>query len=249
MVRASAFGFTAGYHWQRNGLDWGVLLWASRGATAVTIASQVLVIAPHQAVWVPAGVAHGVRLSGRGTLRQVHVRPTESESFPSAPTVIPAAPLLRELMRRMGAMDTLRADVPEEQRLFAVLRDEVLREAARAMPSRELPMPSDPRARRAAELLREDVSLERDVRAIARDAGASVRTLERLFRAETRLSLGTWRRRARMLRAMELLADGWSVTAVGIALGYATTSAFVEVFRREVGGTPGRFGRGVGSLD
>lgn len=81
---------------------------------------------------------------------------------------------------------------------------------------------------------------------ITRDAHASVRTLERLFRAETGLSLGAWRRRARVIHAMELLADGATVTTAGLATGYATTSAFVQAFRREVGVTPGSFGRGTG---
>ncbi|MCC7052487.1 MAG: helix-turn-helix transcriptional regulator [Gemmatimonadaceae bacterium] len=243
-------GFSTGYHWQRAGMEWGVLLWASRGATAVTIDARVWVIAPHQAVWVPAGVGHAVRMSGRGTLRQVYVRPDSRRAFPSGPTAITVAPLLRELLRRIGAMGVLHDGVPVERRLFAVLRDEVAREARAerilADRSRELPMPADPRARRAAALVRAEVSLERSVAEIAGEAHASVRTLERLFRTETGLSLGAWRRRARVIHAMQLLADGATVTAAGLATGYATTSAFVQAFRREVGVTPGVFGRGTG---
>lgn len=56
-------------------------------------------------------------------------------------------------------------------------------------------MPTEPRARRAAELRRAEVSLERVVTEIAR--------------------------------------------------GYATTSAFVQAFRREMGVAPGSFGRGT----
>lgn len=243
-------GFSTGYHWQREAMDWGVLLWASRGATAVTIDARVWVIAPHQALWVPANVAHSVRMSGRGTLREIYVSPSCLEAFPSVPTSIAMEPLLRELLRRIGAMGTMHAVVPAEARLFALLHDEVARAALAAQVlgdrSRELPMPTEPRARRAAELLRDDVSLQRDVADIARAAHASVRTLERLFRVETGLSLGAWRRRARVIHAMQLLADGATVTAAGVATGYATTSAFVQTFRREVGVTPGAFGRGTG---
>jgi AraC-like DNA-binding protein len=253
LVRCTSVGFSTGYHWRRDGIDWGVLLWASRGATAVTIDARVWVIAPHQAVWVPASTAHSVRMSGRGTLRQIHVSPSCRDGFPAVPTSIPVEPLLRELLRRIGAVGVLRADEAHESRLFALLQDEVERaacaETMRADQSRTLPMPTEKRARRAAELLREEVSLERDVAEIAREANASVRTLERLFRAETGLSLGAWRRRARVIHAMQLLADGAAVTAAGIATGYATTSAFVQAFRREVGVTPGAFGRRTGRPD
>jgi AraC-like DNA-binding protein len=242
-------GFSTGYHWQRDAMDWGVLLWASRGATAVTIDAQVWVIAPHQAVWVPAGVGHSVRMSGRGTLRQIYVSPLCRDVFPLLPTSIAVEPLLRELLRRIGAMGTLHADVAHESRLLALLQDEVSRvvSAERMLvdESRTLPMPTEVRARRAAELIRAHVSLERDVVEIASESHASVRTLERLFRAETGLSLGSWRRRARVIHAMQLLADGATVTAAGIATGYATTSAFVQAFRREVGVTPGVFRRGT----
>jgi AraC-like DNA-binding protein len=249
LVRCLSVGFSTGYHWQRDGMDWGVLLWASRGATAVTIDARVWVSAPHQAVWVPAGVGHSVRMSGRGTLRQIYVSPSSGMVFPAVPTSILVEPLLRELLRRIGAMGTLRAEVAHEGRLLALLHDEVTRtvsaERMLSDQTRTLPMPTDPRARRAAELLRAEVSLERDVADIASESHASVRTLERLFRAETGLSLGAWRRRARVIHAMQLLADGATVTAAGIATGYATTSAFVQAFRREVGVTPGAFGRGT----
>jgi AraC-like DNA-binding protein len=249
VVRCMSVGFSTGYHWQRDGLDWGVLLWASRGATAVTIDARVWVIAPHQAVWVPAGVGHSVRMSGRGTLRQIYVSPSCRDAFPAVPTSIVVEPLLRELLRRIGAMGVLHTAIAQESRLLALLQDEVTRvvsaERMLADESRTLPMPTDPRARRAADVLRTAVSVERDVTDIARAAHASVRTLERLFRAETGMSLGAWRRRARVIHAMQLLADGATVTAAGLATGYATTSAFVQAFRREVGVTPGAFARGT----
>ena len=43
---------------------------------------------------------------------------------------------------------------------------------------------------------------------MAREAGASRRTLERLFQKETGMSLGRWRQQARLLHAMRLLARG-----------------------------------------
>lgn len=251
-MRCMSVGFSTGYRWQRDGMDWGVLLWASRGATTVTIDARVWVIAPHQAVWVPPYIGHAVRMSGRGTLRQLYVSPLCHIAFPTEPTSITVEPFLRELLRRIATLGTLRGEVAYEERLLALLRDEMTRDASadqrRTDQSRTLPMPTEPRARRAAELLRAEVSLERDVEEIARESHASVRTLERLFRAETGLSLGAWRRRARVIHAMQMLADGATVTQAGVATGYATSSAFVQAFRREVGVTPGAFARRTGML-
>ena len=68
-----------------------------------------------------------------------------------------------------------------------------------------------------------------------------MRTLERRFVVETGSSLGRWRLRLRLTRALELLAAGMSVSDAGLAVGYASTSAFVAAFKRELGSTPGRY--------
>jgi AraC-like DNA-binding protein len=50
-----------------------------------------------------------------------------------------------------------------------------------------------------------------------------------------------WRRRLRLLHAVRLLAEGEPVTAVALEVGYSSVSAFIAVFRKEFGTTPGRY--------
>lgn len=245
IVRTMSVGFSTGYRWQLPASEWGVLVWASRGISEVAIGTSIWITGPHQALWIPRGLAHAVRMSGRGTLRQVYVATDAASLLPMAPVAVVVAPLLRELLRRICVVGTLHDGVHAQRRLFDLLCDEMraveVIAVAPAVQPRELPMPADPRARRAAAVARLDVSPPRSVREIASEAHTSVRTLERLFRDETGLSLGVWRRRARVIRAMALLADGATVTEVGLAVGYATTSAFVAAFRRDTGVTPGRY--------
>jgi AraC-like DNA-binding protein len=99
------------------------------------------------------------------------------------------------------------------------------------------------RARRVADRLEDDPSDDRTLTALARGSGASVRTLQRLFRAETGMTFAAWRQQLRLGRALQRLADGGSVTAVALDTGYASVSAFVSVFRRTFGQTPGRYVR------
>ena len=62
-----------------------------------------------------------------------------------------------------------------------------------------------------------------------------------MFLRETGLTLGRWRRRLRFASALRLLAEGHAVTSVAVDVGYASPSAFVSAFRRELGTTPGRY--------
>ena len=71
--------------------------------------------------------------------------------------------------------------------------------------------------------------------------GRSERTLSRLFRAETGMTLPQWRARLRLQHALALLAAGEPVTSVAMACGFSSPSAFIETFRSAVGSTPGRY--------
>lgn len=238
-ARAVAVGFTSGYRWASPPSDWGQLIFASRGALTVETGATVWVVSPRQAVWLPGGVVHAVRMAGRGVLRRLYVR-RGVRRVPRRAGVVPLSPLLREVLRRAVAIGALTPTVPAHGHLLGVLYGELATTGARPV---ALPMPIDARARRAAELSRRAPAEARDASRVAREVGASVRTLERLFRVETGMSFGAWRQRARLLHALERLADGASVTAAGLAAGYAGTSAFVAAFRRELGVTPGAWGR------
>lgn len=243
-LRAVSIGFSSGYHWQVGGRDWGLLTWASRGVISVTVGDALWVVPPDQALWLPSGTAHSVRMAGRGTLRQVYLASSICASLAELPRVLTVHPLLRELLRRSCAVGTLDGALERERRLLDLLLIEMadVMLATDVMPV-ELPMPIDARARTAADCIQRSPSDARDATSVARESSASVRTLERLFRRDTGLSFGTWRQRARLVHAMALLADGETVTRAGIAAGYSTTSAFVVAFKRLAGVSPGRYGK------
>ena len=66
------------------------------------------------------------------------------------------------------------------------------------------------------------------------------RTRERLFREETGVSFGRWRRQIQLARAVRLLAEGNKITAVAMEVGYSSPSAFLVTFRKAFGATPSK---------
>jgi AraC-like DNA-binding protein len=84
---------------------------------------------------------------------------------------------------------------------------------------------------------------------LALDSGASGRTVARLFRRETGLTYIEWRNSLRLLEAIDQLGQGRAVTQVALDLGYQSASAFIAMFRREMGVSPARYMRqqGIGA--
>lgn len=71
--------------------------------------------------------------------------------------------------------------------------------------------------------------------------GATGRTLTRHFRMETGMSFIQWRQQIRILEALKLLGMQEAVTTVAIELGYDSPSAFISMFKKALGKTPGQY--------
>jgi AraC-like DNA-binding protein len=75
----------------------------------------------------------------------------------------------------------------------------------------------------------------------ARTAGATERTLARLFRRTFGMTFLEWRQRILMDEALRRLQAGEPVTVVALDLGYSTPSAFSHAFHKATGVPPSQF--------
>ena len=204
------------------------LVYASSGVMTVRTAEGTWVTPPHRAVWIPAGIAHAIAMSGQVAMRTLYFRPARIRGLPRKCCVVGVPNLVKELILHACAHGA-------DRHVGALLAHQL-----RALPTLalELPMPSDARARRVAERLAVAPGGETRLASLCRDAGASRRTIERLFLAETGLSLGRWRQQSRLMHAVRSLGGGASVTAVALDAGYSTPSAFTVAFHKTFGATP-----------
>jgi AraC-like DNA-binding protein len=108
-----------------------------------------------------------------------------------------------------------------------------------------LPRPRDARARRLADHFSAHPDDGRALEVVVAEiGGASLRTFERLFMEETRLSLAAWRRQGRLLASLTLLAEGKSISDVARAVGYDNAAAFSTAFKQGFGTSPSAYASG-----
>jgi AraC-like DNA-binding protein len=106
-----------------------------------------------------------------------------------------------------------------------------------------IPLPQEPRCRRAADIVLADPTGTHEIETLAREVGTSARTLSRLFSSQTQLSFKSWCQRARIAAAIERLSTDANVSVKQLAadLGYASVPAFSHAFRQVTGKTPTEF--------
>jgi len=214
------------------------LIAAASGVMTVTTLDGRFVVPPQRGVWVPPLTEHRIRMTGEVAMRTVYFARRIAAKLPKACCVVQVTPLLRELVRRAVDFPKQYPKVSPEARIAALIVDEL--KSAKVAPL-HLPLPADPRAQRVTRALQADPGDQRSLGELAETSGASPRTLARTFRRETGLSFGTWRQQLRLLRALERIAAGDAVTTVALELGYESPSAFIAMFKRSLGVSPGRY--------
>jgi AraC-like DNA-binding protein len=245
-VRSFAVRHTNDYVIAPHVHDWHQLIYASEGVMWVKTAQGDWVVPPNRAVWIPAGVEHGIEMTGSVFVQTLYMARSLSTSLPEQCCAVNVAPLLREMIRYIVSLGFLDKNDPPRARLIGVLVDQL-----GALPTipLQLPWPSDERAKRAAVWLRAHREDPGVIKQVAKRVGLSVRTMERLFQRETGLTFGKWRQQLRLLQALRLLAAGRPVTTVSLDVGYESASAFIAMFRRTLGVTPHRyFASGVSGM-
>lgn len=216
----------------------GQFLWAAEGVLRVTTESEVWIVPTSHGVWIPGGTVHQLVTETRALTRNLYVDPHYTvRPQGEGCAVLLLSPLMRELILRLNAMD-LDADPERSRRLGWVAIDEIGRLEAVGW---KLPMGRDPRLRRLLEQLVRHPRGQHSLKELSRAAGTGLRTVERLFKAETGMSFRQWRSRLRLLEAVELLREGNSSTSIAYTLGFRGVSAFVVAFRQQFGCSPQQF--------
>ena len=244
-VTAAALEHAASTTIAEHAHPWGQLAVVTRGTMAVLSEDGWWLAPPGRGIWVPPDVAHSARYSESSALIQLLLDPGLTGILPQQCRTVAVSALMRELA--LEAVRLVPADKGSENdaRLIAQL---IIREIARpqAGPKLFVPYGQDARLRRAVELLLHNPGSTTTLDELAEQAGASPRTLARLFVTETGMTFGRWREHLRITVAVERLTQGRSITQTALDLGYQSPSAFTTMFTRLLGMPPGRLLKTLG---
>jgi AraC-like DNA-binding protein len=218
------------------------LVYAAKGTMQVTTPKGRWLVPPDRAVWVPARLEHAIDVLADIEMRTLYfdlvwlAREQRSDSL-AAEFVVRVSRLLQE------AILALFDGRNNSERTALLVRLAVLELHHAEDSTTFIPLPHEPRCRRAADIVLGDPTAPHEIEMLAREVGTSARTLSRLFSSETQLSYKSWCQRARIAAAIERLSMEANVSIKQLAadLGYASVPAFSHAFRQVTGKTPTEF--------
>jgi AraC-like DNA-binding protein len=218
------------------------LVYAAEGTMQVTTPKGRWLVPPDRAVWVPALLEHSIDVLADIQMRTLYfelpwLRRNARGNSLGAEFVVRISPLLHQTILALF-------DKQDDRKRTSLLLQLVMLELDQAEDSATfIPLPQEPRCRRAADIVLANPTAQYEIETLAREIGTSARTLSRLFSSETQLSFKSWCQRARIAAAVERLSTDSNVSIKQIAsdLGYASVPAFSHAFRQVTGKTPTEF--------
>lgn len=232
--------------------QWAQLAVSITGTLHLRVPHATFVVPPGRALWIPPQVEHAVTMVETAELRTLYIYQAPGQCGPvagDAPSprwqrcrVLEVSDLLQALVRDLStnsdaAKPPTPAQLARECHVSALLLDELARATQLDL---RIDMPSDKRLLTLCQAVLRDPLAHDSLQAFARNSGASLRTVARLFRQELGCTYQQWRQQVILAKAVQLGASGLAMGQIAVELGY-TPSAFSAMVQRAVGLPPARF--------
>lgn len=221
---------------------WGEFVHVFAGVLELRLKEASFLAPSAYGMWLPPGVEHQGMNRRELSSCSVYIDPSLADRMPAAPCMLSISPLLRALLEHLRDQPPGPSPSAESQRLLGVVFDQ-LQQAACA--GSYLPASEDALLQPILRAMEADPGDRRALSEWARMVGTSDRTLARHAQKHLGLSLADWRQRLRVVRALALLERGLSIQEIAQTLGYGSPSAFIAMFRREIGQSPDEYRKGT----
>lgn len=213
------------------------VLYAQHGDMCVNSETASCLANPSQVVLVPSRIEHEIKIGRQAEMATIYIENPEWEKGISRDMVsFPASPMLKQLIARTITLSQKKDFKPQDNiYLLGMLLLEL--ETTR----NDLHTPSLPDDKRALfickEILKNPLN-SAGLSELSNLAGASPRTINRIFQKHYGMTFHQWRTQIKLRWAEKKIQAGQSISEIACELGYASTSAFSYSFKKSTGKSP-----------
>lgn len=214
------------------------LLYATSGVMNVVVKNEIWVVNPLQGLWIPGDVEHQVTFQENVELYSIFIDPSCTKTLSDHCFSFDMNEFLKQLLFKIISFEKNIERTIKEEKIMEVFLDELtLIEPSNTF----LPTSNNIKLKKVIDLLMNDIASKKTLDYYADISFISSRTLSRLFTKELGMSFSDWRIRLKLLEAIKRLGEKQSVKEIAFDLGYENTSAFIFMFKKNLGKTPSNY--------
>lgn len=212
--------------------DKGQLVYVESGFQYITIEERIYLLPQNHAVWIPPHAIHKTNShSEKIKLMIMFADVDKKDSFYREVNVFSVPPVLKEMIRYAEKWSKLLVRDQDENIFLKALFNELPHFVEHAL-KLHICLPKDKRLAKVIDHLhhhyREDIKMED----LADTALLSLRTLERIFKKETGLTLIKYQQMLRIIKSLELLSsDRFTISETAYEVGYKSVQAYTRSFQ------------------
>jgi len=218
------------------------LIYVDSGFQYLTVADKKYVVPQYHAAWIPSDAMHKTNThSAYIKLMVLFFDIAVSQPFYEEVVIFLAPPVLREMIRYAEKWSNNPMEQADETIFLGALLHELPNFVAQSL-QLHLIVPEDTRLTKAMNYLHANYTGELQIHKLSELAALSVRSLERIFKKQTGLTLIKYQQMLRIIKSLELLStQTLTISEIAFQVGYKSVQAYHKSFHSLMGSSPSDF--------
>ncbi|MDR2271757.1 MAG: AraC family transcriptional regulator [Sphingobacterium sp.] len=218
------------------------LIYVEQGFQYLTVAGKMYLLPQNHVAWVPSNALHKTNShSERIKLMTLFFDMEPGDQFFENVQIFAAPKVLREMIRYAEKWSKLTEENEHEKIFLRAIRNELPSFGSRLL-HLEITLPSENRLQTVLNHLHDHYTHPIKMEDIAILSNLSLRTVERLFKKETGMTLVKYQQFLRIIKSLELLSTKeLTISQIAYQVGYQSVQAFTNSFFAVMGYRPSTF--------
>jgi hypothetical protein len=209
----------------------GQLVYVESGFQYITIEEKIYLLPQNHAVWIPPLAVHKTNSHSEKIKLMIMFADVSTKAhFYQEVNVFSVPPVLKEMIKYAEKWSKLMTSDQDEYLFLQALFNELPRFVEHSL-TLHISVPRDKRLIKVMEYLHNHYHHEIKMEDLSDAALLSLRTLERIFKRETGLTLIKYQQMLRIIKSLELLSSGnLTVSETAYKVGYKSVQAYTRSF-------------------
>ncbi|QBJ85345.1 AraC family transcriptional regulator [Chryseobacterium gleum] len=207
------------------------LTFVEEGYQYFHIDRKIYLVPQHHVIWIPSEKGHKITSEAQTVNLMVFLfKSVFEDEFYKNVQVFAAPPVLKEMLLYASKWNQSLGENEEQDVFFkAILKS--LPNFCKESSSLEIPVPADTRLIPVCNEINTHFKYNLDIDSLAEKAQMSVRSLQRIFKNETGITLQKYLQLTRILKSIELIdTRQYTLSEVAYKVGYQSLSAFTSSY-------------------